>query len=198
MYFRFYGWRHTCLWAKVARRCRLAKQQFTRSLGLGYKLCAVILVAGQRTHGTTFHALKVTCQVATPGAESAVYDCFVLISCDHFPRHKYSTPPLLLLLLAYCPLQQMRTPVDLSDGSKDLGTRPRPRPRTWPSRPRPRLRTWASRPRSDLTSNNFWKFIYLLKINISFILKYCFVLNTTLPGCFIIPLYLQLVLNDDI
>jgi len=27
-------------------------------LGLGYKLCAVIPVAGQRTHGTTFRALK--------------------------------------------------------------------------------------------------------------------------------------------
>ena len=49
----------------------------TRSLGLGYKLCAVIAVAGQRTHGTTFRALKVTSQVATPGAESAVHDCLV-------------------------------------------------------------------------------------------------------------------------
>jgi len=48
-----------------------------RSLGLGYKLCAVIPVAGQRTHGTTFRALKVTSQVATPGAVSAVYDCLV-------------------------------------------------------------------------------------------------------------------------
>jgi len=34
-------------------------------------------VAGQRTHGTTFRAPEVTPQVATPGAESAVYDCFV-------------------------------------------------------------------------------------------------------------------------
>jgi len=34
-------------------------------------------VAGQRTHGTTFRAHKVTSQVATPGAESAVYDCLV-------------------------------------------------------------------------------------------------------------------------
>jgi len=33
--------------------------------------------AGQRTHGTTFRALKVTSQVATPGAESTVYDCLV-------------------------------------------------------------------------------------------------------------------------
>jgi len=49
----------------------------TRSLGLGYKLCAIIPAAGQRTHGTTFRTLKVTSQVAAPGAESAVYDCLV-------------------------------------------------------------------------------------------------------------------------
>ena len=40
-------------------------------------MCAVIPVAGQRTHGTTFRALKVASQVETPGAESAVYDCLV-------------------------------------------------------------------------------------------------------------------------
>ena len=49
-----------------------------RCLGLSYKQCAVIPVAGQRTHGTTFRALKVTSQVATPGAESAVYDSLVV------------------------------------------------------------------------------------------------------------------------
>ena len=54
--------------------------QCTRSLGLSYKLCALIPVAGQRTHGTTFRAFKVTSQVATPGAESAVYDCLVFAS----------------------------------------------------------------------------------------------------------------------
>ena len=32
---------------------------------------------GSATHGTTFRSLKVTSQVATPGAESAVYDCLV-------------------------------------------------------------------------------------------------------------------------
>jgi len=32
---------------------------------------------GQRTHGTTFRAFKVTPQLAIPGAESAVYDCLV-------------------------------------------------------------------------------------------------------------------------
>jgi len=64
--------------SQVARRRRPAEEQCTRSLGFGYKLCAVIPVAGQRTHRTTFRALKVTSQVATPGAESAVYDCLVL------------------------------------------------------------------------------------------------------------------------
>ena len=39
----------------------------TRSLGFGYKLCAVIPVAGQWTHGTTFWAPEVTSPVATPG-----------------------------------------------------------------------------------------------------------------------------------
>ena len=52
--------------AKVVRR---------RRRGLGYELCAVIPVAGQQTHGTTFRALKVTSQLTTPGVESAVYDC---------------------------------------------------------------------------------------------------------------------------
>ena len=35
-------------------------------------------IAAHRTHGTSFRALKVTSHVATPGAESAVYDCVVL------------------------------------------------------------------------------------------------------------------------
>ena len=56
---------------------RPAGAHCTRSLGLGYKLCAVIPVAGQRTHRTTFRALEVTSHVETPGAESAVYDCLV-------------------------------------------------------------------------------------------------------------------------
>ena len=59
------------------RRRRPAEAQYTRSLGHGYKLCAVIPITGQRTHWTTFRALKVTFQVAAPGAESAVYDCLV-------------------------------------------------------------------------------------------------------------------------
>jgi len=66
------------------------KRSATRSLGLGYKLCAVIPVAGQLTHGTTFRALKVTSQVAAPGAESAVYDCLVVIGIT-----------ILLTLMAY-------------------------------------------------------------------------------------------------
>ena len=50
-------------------------------------VCAVIPVAGQRTHGTTFPALKVTShsQVTTPGAESVVYDCVVTIEMTRTP-----------------------------------------------------------------------------------------------------------------
>jgi len=62
----------------IARRRRPAEAQCTRSLGPGYKLWAVIPAAGQRTHETTFRALKVTSQVATPGAESAVYNCLAI------------------------------------------------------------------------------------------------------------------------
>jgi len=64
----------------VARRP--AEAQCTRSLGLGCKMCAVVPVAGQRTHGTTFRALEVTSQAATRGAESAVYDCLIVSCCD--------------------------------------------------------------------------------------------------------------------
>jgi len=83
MYFRFHRWRNICSRAKVARRRRPAEAQCKRILGLGYKLCAAIPVAGRRTHGTTFRALKVTSQVATPGAESAVLDCLVWFCSDH-------------------------------------------------------------------------------------------------------------------
>ena len=65
--------------AKVARRRRPAEAQCTHSLGRDYNLCAVIPVAGRQTHWTTFRALKVTSQVAEPGAESAVYDWLVIV-----------------------------------------------------------------------------------------------------------------------
>jgi len=75
----------------VSRSCSTsptpAEAQCTRILGLGYKLRAVIPVASQRTHGTTFRALKVASQVATPGAESAVYDCLVLHMCTFLLRN---------------------------------------------------------------------------------------------------------------
>jgi len=58
----------------------LDEAQYTHTLGLGKKLCAVIPIASQRTHGTTFRTLKVTSQVATAGAESAVYGRLVF-SC---------------------------------------------------------------------------------------------------------------------
>ena len=53
--------------SKVARHRRPGEAQCTRSLGLGYKLCAVIPVAGQRTNGTTFLTLIVTSLLATRG-----------------------------------------------------------------------------------------------------------------------------------
>ena len=65
------------LYTKVAGRRRPSEAQCTHSPGLGYKLCAIIPVAGQRTPRTTFQALKVTFEVATPGAESAIYDYLV-------------------------------------------------------------------------------------------------------------------------
>ena len=49
-----------CSLVEVARRRRPVEAQRTRSLGLGYKLCAVIPFAGQRT---TFWALEVTSQM---------------------------------------------------------------------------------------------------------------------------------------
>jgi len=75
--------------SQFARRRRPAEAQCTRSLGLGYKLCAVIPAAGQRRHGTTFRALKITSQVAAAGAVSAVYDCLVVdLQCVSSSRRK--------------------------------------------------------------------------------------------------------------
>jgi len=66
---------------EIARRRRPAEAQCTRSLGLGYKLCAVIPVAGQRTRlGTTFRVLKVTSQVATPGGGASLWSMTVLLN----------------------------------------------------------------------------------------------------------------------
>ena len=58
---------------------RTAIAQCTRSLGLGYKLCAVKPVAGQRPHGTTFRGLKVTYKVTAPVAEFAA---MTALCCD--------------------------------------------------------------------------------------------------------------------
>jgi len=105
-----------------SQRRRPAEVHCTCSLGLGYKLCTVIPVAGQRTHGTT-SPLKVTSQsqMATPGETmTALFDMFWLITfychsnschvaailsadCD-WKRHwswtskKYYTSLLLLVL----------------------------------------------------------------------------------------------------
>jgi len=55
------------------------KRSAHTALCLVTNMCVVglIPVAGQRTHRTIFLVLKVTFRVATPGAESAVYDCLV-------------------------------------------------------------------------------------------------------------------------
>ena len=77
------GFMDDAVFAHKPRLLNLAAQaeaKCTRSLGLGYKMCAVIPVAGQRTHGTTFRVLNVTSEAATPGAESAVYDCLVFLN----------------------------------------------------------------------------------------------------------------------
>ena len=96
----------------VPRRRRPAEAQCIHSLGLGYKTCAVIPVAGQRTHETTYRALIVTSQVATPGAESAVYDCLVLlckpsvifVQCFILEdRVSHCTPSFCLYALSVCP-----------------------------------------------------------------------------------------------
>jgi len=54
------------------------------ALDLAINSAVVIPIAGQRTHGTTFWTLKVTFQVATPGAESAVYDCLIGFESQKF------------------------------------------------------------------------------------------------------------------
>jgi len=55
---------------------------------------AVILVAGQRTHGTTYLALKVTSRVATPGAVSAVCDCIDVTASGLVKTSVLETPSL--------------------------------------------------------------------------------------------------------
>jgi len=67
-----------------------------RSLGLGYKLCAdsaVIPVAGQRTHGTTFRALEVTSQVATPGLSLRSVTALLLRWSLEWERRPTTTRP---------------------------------------------------------------------------------------------------------
>jgi len=60
------------------------KRSAHAALDLAINSAVVIPIAGQRTHGTTFWTLKVTFQVATPGAESAVYDCLIGFESQKF------------------------------------------------------------------------------------------------------------------
>ena len=91
-----------CSQAKVARRRRAAEARRTRSLGLGYKVCAVIPDAGRRTHRTTFRALKVASQMATQGRSLRYdcYDCLVFITAV--------SSAILLCGLSVCPLVTRR------------------------------------------------------------------------------------------
>ena len=91
---------HVCSQARVAWRRRPAEAQRTSSLGLGYKLCAVIPVAGQRTRRTTFRALKVTSQVATPGARSLRSMTVLLLQTDRHTLH--STPRSIVMSVFVC------------------------------------------------------------------------------------------------
>ena len=71
------------------------KRSAHAALGLAIN-CAVIPVAGQQTYGTTFRTLTVTSQVATPGAESAVYDCLVFaVTCLMLNRFQYCSAEML-------------------------------------------------------------------------------------------------------
>jgi len=51
-------------------------------------------------HGTTFCVLKVTSQMATPGAESAVYDCLAC-SC-YLHEWPWLGPPLAAMRYVIC------------------------------------------------------------------------------------------------
>jgi len=97
--FLYYGWRHICSLSKVAGRRRLGEAQCTRSLGLGYKLCAVIPIAGQRTHGTTFRALKVISQVTTPGEGGSLRSMTALFSLCYFLFVIHCRPTSIYLVL---------------------------------------------------------------------------------------------------
>ena len=61
----------------------------TRPTSPNFCACYLWPWLGPRTHGTTFRALKVTFRVATPEAESAVYDwlvCRRVVMCKRFCR----------------------------------------------------------------------------------------------------------------
>ena len=87
MYFRFYGLLDGVTFAHKLRLLNVAAQlKCSAPAALGF---AIIPVAGQRTHGTTFRMLKVTSQVASPGVESAVCGYLVILGiyCDTAVAH---------------------------------------------------------------------------------------------------------------
>jgi len=59
------------------------KRSAHAALGLATSCVQFLIpVAGQQTHGTTFWTLKITTQVASPGAESAVYNCLAEVCVE--------------------------------------------------------------------------------------------------------------------
>jgi len=60
------------------------KRSAHAALGLATSCVQFLIpVAGQQTQGTTFWTLKITTQVASPGAESAVYNCLAEVCVEH-------------------------------------------------------------------------------------------------------------------
>ena len=75
-------------------------------LGLGYKMCVIVPVAGQRTHGTTFRALKVTSQVATVcGLSLPSFDR------NHFLEKPEQLPDRIAMRIAWHKMRHMVTVV---------------------------------------------------------------------------------------
>ena len=66
------------------------KRNAHAALGVAISRAQYYHLQAKGTHGTTYRALKVTSQVATPGAESAVYDCLVVFAFGRWRRRRGS------------------------------------------------------------------------------------------------------------
>ena len=66
------------------------KRSAHAALGVAINRAQYYHLQAKGTHGTTDRELKVTSQVATPGAESAVYDCLVVFAFGRWRRRRGS------------------------------------------------------------------------------------------------------------